>query len=347
MPGRIVLRTLVLFCALVLLGGAGATVATPPGKNGRIVFRGYLHAGRLTGALFTVNPDGTKIKRVTRPGFGVVDQEAEWSPNGRRIAFERKVPCPARGSRNGLDGTCDRVYTVRPDGTGLTALVPCGFRAAGAFPANCVGVHTPAWSPDGSKIVFRYSLVDQRYVDSLNVNAGIWVANSDGTGAHQITQTTPGGGAWDKEPQWSPDGSRLLFVRFDHKRDAEAVFVAAGDGSGATQLTAWELNASGGPDWSPDGRWILFTSYARSGASNLYKIHPDGTALTNLTKQSPRGHRYLSSSFSPNGAMLVTARTPGTGPAADVVVMKADGSGARRVTKTRLWESGADWGPRR
>ena len=47
--------------------------------------------------------------------------------------------------------------------------------------------------------------------------------------------------------------------------------------------------------------------------------------------------------------MIVTARTPGIGPegAADVFVMNADGSNIRQVTKTRLWESSVDWGPRR
>jgi cytochrome c5 len=57
---------------------------------------------------------------------------------------------------------------------------------------------------------------------------------------------------------------------------------------------------------------------------------------------------YASSSFSPDGRMIVTARTPGTGPdgAADVVVMRADGSHARAITKSPLWESAADWGPR-
>jgi hypothetical protein len=45
----------------------------------------------------------------------------------------------------------------------------------------------------------------------------------------------------------------------------------------------------------------------------------------------------------------VSARTPGTGPqgAADLVVMNADGSKIRPITKTRLWESSVDWGPGR
>jgi Tol biopolymer transport system component len=82
------------------------------------------------------------------------------------------------------------------------------------------------------------------------------------------------------------------------------------------------------------------------GSSNLYKAHPDGSGLTNLTNQGPDGYQYLSSGFSPDGTGIVSARTPGTGPegAADVVVMNTDGSNVTPVTRTRLWDSGADWG---
>jgi hypothetical protein len=46
--------------------------------------------------------------------------------------------------------------------------------------------------------------------------------------------------------------------------------------------------------------------------------------------------------------LIVSARTPGAGKNghADLVVMKADGTGIRLVTKTPLWESSVDWGPR-
>jgi Tol biopolymer transport system component len=113
-------------------------------------------------------------------------------------------------------------------------------------------------------------------------------------------------------------------------------------------VTPWELNAGDGPDWSPDGKWILFRGQPADGSSNVYKAHPDGSGLLNLTKQAANGFHYLSSSFSPDGRMVVTARTPGTGVdgAADILVMRADGSHARVVTKSPLWESAADWGPR-
>ncbi len=77
-------------------------------------------------------------------------------------------------------------------------------------------------------------------------------------------------------------------------------------------------------------------------------MRPDGTGLTNLTKQKAGGYHYLSSSFSPDGKLIVSARTPGAGPNghADLVVMRADGSRIRPITKTALWESSVDWGPR-
>jgi Tol biopolymer transport system component len=340
-------RSLASLVVLVALCAATSAGATAPGRNGQLVFRAYLDAARTTGALFVANPSGSSPRRVTRPPRGVIDQEADWSPDGRKIAFERKVPCPAGGSRNGLDNFCDRIYTVKRNGRGLKALVPCGFKASGSLTDSCVGVQAPAWSPDGSRIAFRYSLVDDDYTGSFKLNSGIWIVNANGTGLHQITQRTSGN-SWDFTPQWSPDGTKLVFVRVDLSRQADAVFTVNIDGTGLFQVTPWELNGGNGPDWSPDGRWILFTSEPKDGSANLYAIHPDGTGTTNLTKQGPSGYHYLSSSFSPDGAKIATARTPGAGPerAADLVVMNADGSNPRAVTKTRRWESAADWGPR-
>jgi Tol biopolymer transport system component len=343
-------RALVITLALLGLMGAAlvlsvAARATAPGRDGRIVFRRYLDTGRTTSAIFTVNPDGTREQQVTHPQAGVDDREPDWSPSGAKIAFERKLPCPAGGPKDGLNNTCDLVYTVGRNGKGLTELVPCGFDVSRPFPGTCVGVDDPAWAPDSSRLAFQYNLVDPAYTGSLGVDAGIWTVRQDGTGLQQVTQRTPGT-AWDSGPQWSPDGRKLVFVRFDFAQQAEAIFTVNADGTGETQVTPWQLGAGDHPDWSPDGHWILFRVQANDGSSNVYKAHPDGTSITNLTNQSGDGYQYLSSGFSPDGRKIVTARTPGTGPegAADVVVMNADGSNAHPVMQTRLWESGADWG---
>jgi len=249
-----------VLAVLAILGvAASASWATPPGNNGQIMFRRYLDPAKTTGALFSMNPDGTGVKQITRPRRGVVDQFNDWSPNGKQIVFERKVPCPAGGPRDGLDNTCDRIYVARSNGKGLKPLVPCGFDVSKLFPGTCVGARTPAWSPDGSKIAFRYALVDREYVDSFNTNIGIWIVNADGTARRQVTQVTPGS-SWDREPEWSPDGTKLVFVRDDLERKAEAVFTVNVDGTGLFQMTPWELTAGTHPDWSPDGQWIASAS---------------------------------------------------------------------------------------
>ncbi len=333
---------------IVLLAVAGAAaisaLATAPGANGRIVFRRYLDVDRTRAAIFTVNPDGTKEKRVTHPPAGVIDTEPDWSPNGARIAFERQFPCPAGGPKDGLDNVCDRVYTMRRDGTGLKSLVACGFSAEAPFPGNCVAVDQPAWSPDGSRIAFVYKLADSAYTGSLNLDAGIWIVNANGSGLRRVTQRTPGT-SWDSGPQWSPDGRKLVFARFDFTTEADAVFTVNVDGSGLHQVTPSELNAGNSPDWSPDGQWLLFRGAPADGSLNVYKAHPDGTGVTNLTNEES-GVQYASSSFSPDGTRITTARSPGSGPegAADVYVMNVDGSGIAPVTHSRLWDSGPDWG---
>jgi Tol biopolymer transport system component len=348
---RSLLIVTVAFVA-VLSGAAALAHATVPGKNGRIVFVRFLDVGKTHSALFTVNPDGRGAKQVTHAGPSVIDTQPDWAPGGKRIAFERQVSCPAGGPRDGLNNTCDLVYTVGANGKNPASLVPCDFKVdqvtASSRPGvDCVGVDQPAWSPDGSKIAFQYNLADDSYAGSENLDAGIWIVNVDGTGLHQVTQRTPGT-AWDFGPQWSPDGTRLVFFRSDFNTQADAVFTVGVDGGSVSQVTPWALDAGDSPDWSPDGTWLLFRAQPSDGSSNVYKAHPDGTGLTNLTGQPPSGFHYLSSSFSPDGTKITTARTPGTGPegAADVYVMNADGSNPHAVTRTRLWDSGADWGSR-
>ena len=85
--------------------------------------------------------------------------------------------------------------------------------------------------------------------------------SADGAGRRQVTQLTPGS-SWDREPQWSPDGKKLAFVRDDLVRKSEAVFTVNLDGTGLFQVTPWTLHAGGRPDWSPDGKWIVVTRRA-------------------------------------------------------------------------------------
>jgi WD40 repeat protein len=82
----------------------------------------------------------------------------------------------------------------------------------------------------------------------------IWAINSDGAGLRPIT-TDP---APESDPAWSPDGSRLAFVR---ERNGNAdVWTIGADGSGAVQITTTDADERA-PAWSPDGRSLLYSRF--------------------------------------------------------------------------------------
>src|SRR6266516_262161 len=71
--GTVMPRLPAVLVVLAVLGTAATTAwATPPGKNGQLVFRRYLDVGRTTGPLFTANQDGSKVRQITHPASGVI-----------------------------------------------------------------------------------------------------------------------------------------------------------------------------------------------------------------------------------------------------------------------------------
>ena len=313
-----------------------AAAATPPDQNGKIVFRRYFNRAHNRGALFTVNPDGTSIRQLTRPLRHLLDTEPDWSPDGRRIVFQRE-------NRLGLGPP--EIFVVEADGTGLTRLTRgrAGCIRAGSCHAD------PAWSPDGRRIAVTR---ESGGTGSSGARVGIDVMDADGTSVQQLTQLGTGPREHDLGPQWSPDGARIIFQRVDTWSRRSAIFVVNVDGTGVRRVTPWRLGAGDHPDWSPDGSRILFSSDFEAGprvSPNIYTIRPDGTGLRKLTRARGGRIRHLSSSFSPDGKWITFGRAFGTGPnaVADVFVMRADGSRVRRVTRTAAWESAPDWGPRR
>jgi Tol biopolymer transport system component len=329
----------VLIAALAL----GATAAaTPPGQNGRLAFRRLFNAAHTWGAIFTAAPDGTWVRQLTHPPRSVSDIEPDWSPDGRELVFQRI-------DGNGCGAACetDEIDAVAVDGSHLVRLAydaPGKGCERGGKPAGGICRSVPEWSPDGKRIAF------QCQVQSSAGDPGysrICVMHADGSDVTQLPQTPPTGLS-DGAPAWSPDGKQIAFDR--GVGDEHAVFVMNADGSGARQVTPWPL-AGGQPDWSPDGTRLLFYSNYQGPptvSANLYTIRPDGTGLAQLTRAAGGSVQNLSASFSPDGKWIAFGRTPGTGAAgnADVYVMRADGSDVTDVTRSAIWDSGVDWGPR-
>jgi TolB protein len=319
------MRWLVLF-ALVLLTAAavaGTSDATSFAKNGKIAFRRFLDKDKNRGVIFTISPNGTGERQLTRPGEAT-DDEPTWSPDGSRIAFTRQL------------GPDTAIYTVRPDGSGLTRVTPvCPL----AKPRRCDGNLTPAFSPDGRDIVF--ASFDGR------LKGAIVIIGSNGRNPRVVVPASSSAGLID--PEFSPTGDRIIFERHNLGReqpiDGRAIFMVNVDGSGLARVTPWKLSG-GDPHWSPDGKWILFGSNEKlAKVSQNYLIHPDGTSLKQLT-HFKLGTLGTASSFSPDGKWIVSGAS-GVGGQADLYVMRADGTAVRALTRTKLWDSAADWGPAR
>ncbi len=121
-----------------------------------------------------------------------------------------------------------------------------------------------ALSPDATSVAFTRDANGYSQIFTLPIGrAGL---------PSQITATLSD----CSEPQWSPDGARLVFVRDD------ALWIVNADGNAARELTDHPAGNSE-PRWSPDGTRIAFTS-RRRGWEHLWTIAPDGSALTQITK---------------------------------------------------------------
>jgi Tol biopolymer transport system component len=333
--------------ALLLTGAvavpAAPTEATFRDHNGRIAFRRYLNEERTWAAVFTIEPDGNGERQVTFPPQGVLDVNPDVSPDGRRIAFERRT------SDCNVACTSDEVFVVNVGGSGLTQLTDHPGDSSCDHGGACNG--SPAWSPEGTQIAFERA--SGPVIDGTIEEVGIYVANADGSGLHQITQKARPALGEDTNAQWSPDGRKLVFQRFNVRTaepaDGVALWIVNLRTGRERQLTPFDLRAGDTPDWSPDGKRILFHDN-QGGPSNisanLYTIRADGTDLRQLTFATGGVTQYLGSSYSPDGKMIVFGRRPETGGVnADVFTMRVDGTGERAVTRTELYDSNPDWGP--
>ena len=226
---------------------------------------------------------------------------AAFSGQNGKIAFEGFV----------VDGRL-AIFTVNPDGSGLTMLTAS--EANNSF---------PAWSADGSKIVFT---------SDRDGNEEIYSMNADGSGQTRLTSNSSA----DEFPAWSPDGTQIVFK--SNRNGNFEIYSMNADGSGQTQLTNTRAT-NNEPAWSPDGTKIAFDS-DRDGNREIYTINPDGSNLVRLTNNPASDS---DPNWSPDGTKLAfVSNRDGN---YEIYSMNADGSDQTNLSQDRSFAADPAWSP--
>jgi hypothetical protein len=294
----------VIAALLVLPAAAHATFR---GTNGRIAFwRGSVGGG---GDIWTVNPDGSNSVNLTNTA-SALEKSPSWSPDGTQIAYVR-----------------DRaIWRMNSDGSGQVQVVPAPPLTNNCVDQPCTGLSDPAWSADGSKIVFdSFRHVHDEFAGELHYDE-LHTVNPDGTGEALLVKQA-------MAPRWSPGGSKVGYTFSCDGGGCTDVRWVTTDGSQQFTVYQTDLEAEGFIDWSPDG--FLMNG---CGEGYCFTVRPDGTGLQ---KNVPVGH------WSPDGQKLTASGyVPGPPGQYDIFTMNTDGSSSTNITNTTgSDEFGSDWQP--
>jgi Tol biopolymer transport system component len=240
-----------------------------------------------------------------------------WSPDGRRIAYERRPLVLEDGSSS--------------PGTPQVWLLDLRTREARPlFDDQTLG-YAPAWSPDGGKLAFFDP-----------VNGGIAIYDLQSGGLSFIPNEMGGVGSW------SPDGEIIAYPQFflqgrqfyshlvlhtladGSMRDLSVLAGLASDGAAGVE--------DGSPSWSPDGRWLAVPRRRLKAdewapSFQIWLVRPDGSESRPLTDEPDYHHG--SAAWSPDGQTLAFVRMNvvqrDTKP--EIWLIDADGSNSRRLVR--------------
>jgi Tol biopolymer transport system component len=289
--------------------GFPAQANIPPGSSGKIVF----------GQVFpnygaTINPDGSGEHDIGSAGHTTCNT---LSPDGSKVLCNlwssMGVPQPA---------------TANPDGSHFRLLnqhLP--------FDLFCLN-----WSPNGKRLLCHSEGM------ANPADAGLYTArSSNASDLVRVSTTLPGG--FDIGYGYSPDGSRILYARFDSKGHG-ALFSVKPDGSDPIRLSPRRLFVIDlgffdrvGADWSPNNSRVTFAAFDSTAPSSralgVFVVRAAGTGLREIT---PHGLGALSAQWSPNGALIAftSCKLPTKGCAlrrGQAWIVHPDGTGLRQVTR--------------
>lgn len=179
-----------------------------------------------------------------------------------------------------------------------SALVALGAAVLVASPAS-----SSAFPGRNGALAFT---VDDEIDPGQQVTSGeVGLLAPDGTAS---TLTTTPEGYWSYRPNWSADGTRVVYLSDvegdvdpdDPRYHLNDVWVVGADGANPVNLTNTPDIDEELPTWSPDGRRISFSRYAEDGEARVWTMAADGSDQVQITFEdtvnqawSPLGDRIL------------------------------------------------------
>jgi Tol biopolymer transport system component len=181
---------------------------------------------------------------------------------------------------------------------------------------------TPDWSPDGHQIVFE---IDR--ADPSSCGAGVAIMNADGSNLVELTSNHT---VCDFDPSFTPDGSRIVFDRYDPATSDEAFWSMDLNGDNRQRIGT----CCADPNVSPNGKKLSFlTNNGQPGGTALFTSGIDGSNLFQVTPFS--FNVAVKQDWAPDGKHLVFTQNGDVlmpGVSANIATIHPDGTHLHFVT---------------
>jgi TolB protein len=218
-----------------------------------------------------------------------------WSPDASRIAFTCYQP---------LNGVVNAQICMYSMDAGKVISFP-RFRGTNS---------APAWSPDGTQLIFSSSMLG---------NPELFVTDTSGGKPKRLTFSNGG----STSPTWNPKtGQSIVFV--SDRGGIPKLYMMNADGTNVNLLDLPDKGYVIDPAWSPNGQLLAFSWRRPDGNYDIYVMEPISQHIINLTPDA--GARNERPSWAPDGRHIVFESTR-NGPR-QIWSMLADGSQARQLT---------------